>query len=276
MAFGSKPQSSAIAKEEEGPALGLDDLFIPATELETIPRLTLAIFGRAKVGKSHFGLTVAEALEGPVYIIDTEGSIKLNLIHFDSKIRDHVYVAEVLQFAGLANNKVNLVQSLDKLKKAILAVTEKAIAEGPDVKGTFIVDSATDIWDWLQTWLEEAANVKRTKSGDMPRFEWGKANEQYAIIMYMMLRTRWNVILTFRAKPAVDNQGVDFGYNIPRWQKNTDHWVDLIAELKIDESGNRVMKFTGGRYGENLPTLEDPSYSRLIEHLTKETGVTFE
>ena len=276
MAFGNKPQASAAVKEEEGSELGLDELFTPATELETIPRLTLGLQGLAKVGKSHFCLTVAEGTEGPVYIIDTEGSIKLNLIHFDSEIRSRVYVAEVLQFAGLANNKVNLVQSLTKLKKSILAVTEKAIAEGPEVKGTLIVDSATDIWDWLQVWLEEAANVKRTKSGDMPRFEWGKANEQYAIIMYMLLRTNWNIILTFRSKKAVSNEGVDLGWNIPRWQKNTDYWVDLIAELKIDDEGNRLMAFTGGRYGENLPSLPDPTFTKLIEHLTKETGVTFE
>lgn len=278
MAFGSKPSpgSKAAAPTNLPPDLELGDIFKPATELEILPRITIALSGIAKVGKSHFALTVAEATEGPVYIIDTEGAIKINLIHFKPELRKKIFVAEVLTFAGLANNKVNLVDSLDALKLAIQKVTEEAIVNHPDETGTFVIDSATDIWDWLQVWLEEAANVKRTKSGDMPRFEWGKANEIYADIMYMLIRTHWNVIATFRAKEAMSSEGQALGYNVPRWQKNTAHWFDVIGELQYDEE--RILHFTpgrAGRYGDTLPDLHKPTFGGLINLLKKETGVEF-
>ena len=282
MAFGDKgtskpsPGSKAPAASNIPIDLELGDIFKPATELEILPRITIALCGTAKVGKSHFALTVAEATEGPVYIIDTEGAIKINLIHFDPELRKRIFVAEVLTFAGMAKNKVNLVDSLDALKMAIQKVTEEAIMNHPDETGTFVIDSATDIWDWLQVWLEEAANVKRTKSGDMPRFEWGKANEQYADIMYMLIRTHWNVIATFRAKEAMSSEGVALGYNVPRWQKNTAHWFDVIGELQYEDE--RILHFTpgkAGRYGSNLPDLKEPSFKRLTELLEKQTGVKF-
>lgn len=276
MAFGKNKSTIDSPSKPDAPKLELGDRFKCATELETLPRLTVAISGLAKVGKSHFALTVAEATEGPVYVIDTEGAIKINLLHFPNEIREKIFVAEVLQFAGLAKNKVNLVESLEALKESIRLVTEEAIVNNPEITGTFIIDSATDIWDWLQIWLEEAANVKRTKSGDMPRFEWGKANEQYAEIMYMLIRTHWNVIATFRAKEAMSNEGVTLGYNVPRWQKNTMHWFDVIGELQYDDE--RVLHFTpgrAGRYGDTLPDLKNPTFKGLIEMLEKKTGVKF-
>jgi hypothetical protein len=264
----SPVQSKAPAEDDRT----IDDLFKPVVDLETVNNIFAAIQGRPKVGKSTFCLSAVAATDGPVYVIDTEGAIALNSQFFPKDQRERIFVAQVLQFAGKANNKVNLVDSLDALMEAINKISDAAIAQ-PEIKGTIIVDSATDIWDWLGIWLDEVADVKRTKTGAMPRFEWGKANEKYAEIMYMLKRTGWNVLLTYRSKEACNSEGTPLGYDVPRWQKNTAHWVDLIMEMKNDD--RRVIRFHGGRFGDRLPDLENPSFGRLIALLEKESGVKF-
>jgi hypothetical protein len=271
MAF-TKKESSVSPPALAVPEKTLDELFKPMTGLEVIDHITVGIQGRPKVGKSHFCLTALDATDGPIYVIDTEGAIKLNAQAFPPASRERLFIAEILQFAGKSNNKVNLVQSLDALMDAVNKISDAAIAE-PEIKGTIIVDSATDIWDWLGIWLDEAAEVKRTKTGAMPRFEWGKANEKYAEIMYMLLRTNWNILLTYRSKEACNSDGVPLGIDVPRWQKNTAHWLDLIVEIKKEDT--RVMRIHGGRYGENLPDLENPTMPKLLAMLKKESGVKF-
>jgi hypothetical protein len=273
MAFTKKDEEAkiAVAKANEKE---IDDYFKPSVDLEEIDHIVVAIQGRPKVGKSHFCITVAEATDGPLYIIDTEGAIKVNVLQFPKEIRERIFVSEALTFAGKANNKINLVESLDALIGAVNKVSDAAMAE-PDIKGTIIIDSATDIWEWLQIWLDEAAEVKRTKTGAMPRFEWGKANEKYAEIMYMLMRTGWNIILTFRAKEACNSDGVPLGYDIARWQKNTAHWVDLVTEIRKENDGSYTMRFLGGRYGDKLPDLPNPTMARLMTLLKKESGVKF-
>jgi hypothetical protein len=267
---GSPAASSKAVPMEDDRVL--DDFFKPIVELETVNNLFAAIQGRPKVGKSTFCLSAVAATDGPVYVLDTEGAIRLNSQSLPREQRERIFVAEVLQFAGKSNNKVNLVESLDALIAAVNKISDAALAE-PEIKGTIIVDSATDIWDWLGIWLDEAAEVKRTKTGAMPRFEWGKANEKYAEIMYMLKRTNWNVLMTYRSKEACNSDGTPLGFDIPRWQKNTAHWVDLIMEMKNEDK--RYIRFHGGRFGDKLPDLMDPTVARLIKLLEKESGVKF-
>jgi len=66
---------------------------------------------------------------------------------------------------------------------------------------------------------------------------------------------------------------VPLGSDVPRWQKNTAHWLDLIVEIKKEDT--RVMRIHGGRYGENLPDLENPTMPKLLAMLKKESGVKF-
>ena len=83
---------------------------------------------------------------------------------------------------------------------------ERMIIES-GVMGTIVIDSGTDMWDWLSTWLELEGATKFNKSDNsMNRTEWGKANKKYADFMYLLLRCNWNVIWTFRAHPVIDRK----------------------------------------------------------------------
>lgn len=268
MGFKTGLNSSKQPSEEKR---RLQDVFKPAVELESVRGLKFALYGKAKVGKTHFCMTARR----PIYIIDTEGSASVNKAAFPKEVQEEMFIAEVIQAASKRDKEIDLVKSLDALVEAIDIVTDAVITseEENTPRGTIVIDSATDIWDWLGIWLDEAAGAKTTKSGDMPRFEWGKANKKYAEMMYMLLRSGWNVVMTFRAKSAVNSKGEDLGYIVPRWQKNTDYWMDLIGEMSKD--AHRRIIFRGGRYGEHIPDLVDPTWDSLEQHLSKITGITF-
>lgn len=249
----------------------LDEIFKPAVGLEHVPYLRMAIFGRAKIGKTHFALTAANT--GPVWIIDTEGAVNINIMSVPPELRSRIHVADILCFSDKKNRKVDLVASLDALRDAIDKLTDY-IKDNPGEIGTIVVDSATDMWDWMSIWLEEEGATNFSTGGKMLRTEWGKANKKYAELMYMLLGSGWNIILTFRAREAVNSKGESLGFDNARWQKNTDYWIDLICEYRKDGL-DRSLRVIGGRFGDSISPLTNPNWDDLLDHLEKQTGVTF-
>ncbi len=273
MAWDSAPV--AAAKDEPRKSRPVSELFTPAVDLESSDSLKVALYGRAKVGKSHFAYSAAQ--DEKVYIIDTENSAKTLLKRFPPSLQQNINVINVMMTAGKTDKKVDLIASLNAMYEAIDSLTDMILEQQESNKesGCIILDSATDLWDWLQIWLEERANVKRTASGDMPRFEYGKANKKYTEFIQMLLRSDWDVILTFRAKEAMTSKGESLGYDNPRWQKNTDYWVDLIAELKRDGT-DHIMSFVGGRYGDWIDDITNPTWRKLKAHINSQAGITFD
>jgi len=269
--FGSK-STTPPAK----PKRGLHEVFKPSVELEAVKGLKMGVYGRPKVGKTHFAMTAPT----PIYFIDTEGTARLIAKRFDEARQLEIHIAEVLEEADKSKHKIDLTMSLDALGEAVDLITDAVIASNdPDSPtyekyGTIVIDSGTDVWEWLGIWLEEKATTKKTNSGDMPRFEWGKANKKYIQMMYMLLRSNWNVIMTFRVKEAMDSQGNSLGWDDPKWQKNTGYWLDMVAEISEDALGP-VMRFKGlDRFGKIHADIQNPTWERIVEELGKHAGIT--
>jgi hypothetical protein len=270
MGWGNTPsEASTSAATRTGRSL--DEIFKPAVNLENVPYLRMAVYGRAKIGKTHFALTAAQT--GPVWIIDTEGAVNINIMSVPKELRSRIHVADILCFSDKKNRKVDLVASLDALRDAIDKLTDY-IKDHPEELGTIVVDSATDMWDWMSIWLEEEGATSFSAGGKMLRTEWGKANKKYAELMYMLLGSGWNIILTFRAREAVNSKGESLGFDNARWQKNTDYWIDLICEFRKD-SLDRTLRISGGRFGDSISPLTNPDWTNLLDHIEQQTGVTF-
>lgn len=263
MGFGNK----GLAKVTESEKKNLKDLFKPSVELELVAGLKIGVYGRWKVGKTHFALTAPT----PVYVVDTEGSARTNVKVFPKERQEKVFISEVINWADKVGKKVDLMASLDAVMDSVDVLTDM-ILESKEVEGTIVIDSASDIWEWLNQWLELQADTKRTSAGNISRLEWGKANRKYTEFMYMLLRSRWNVVMTFRSFEAINDKGQSMGYDQPKWQKNTPYWLDLITELVNDGTGT-VMKFRGDRFGRLTEDLRDPTWERLVEYLRKKSGV---
>lgn len=94
-------------------------------------------YGNPGTGKTHFGFT----MPGPIFCIDTENKAHSITDKFDKEI----YLFEVNNYDEAMNA---LSQSLDALEK---------YQQEEDVRGTLMVDSMSNMWDWAQQKYMEMA-----------------------------------------------------------------------------------------------------------------------
>jgi PIN domain nuclease of toxin-antitoxin system len=273
----------------DGNSKDIADLFTPVVELEIDDGLHMGVYGPSKMGKTTFCTTAPL----PQYWIDTESNMKKEAKKLPKDIQEQIFVSEVLKWATVAQGgkkkkKIDLVASMEMAFDAMDALTDKVtqmneekkkrIEAGEEVThgapGTMIIDSATDIWKWISLWKDQGAGgkLKKTKSGSIPRYEWGHANERYAEFIYMLLTSGWHVIMTFRSQQAVNNKGEDVGYLKARWQKDTDYWLDLIMEANTD-GVDFVWKFKGDRFGKISGSIANPTWDTLLQRIHDESGV---
>jgi hypothetical protein len=250
MALGKK-----IKDEPERVPRNIKEIFKPSVELEHVSGLKIACWGRAKVGKTHLAMTAPK----PIYGIDTEGSWSLNRLQFPKDVQEQIHVAQVLYEADKKLHKVDVVKSLDAAYEAMDVLTD-FIADYKGPIGTIVIDSGSDIWDWLGTWKDESNFT------DPGRLAWGHANKRYNEFIMMMLHSQWNVIGCFRAEAAVGDRGADLGYDKAKWQKKTDYWFDVILEMKYDGLTRQVI-FKGDRFGGTHTPLTNPTWDSIVKHL---------
>lgn len=274
--FGKTVTTEKAPSPLEGKSM--KDLYIPATSLPKIRWLKLGIWGAPKVGKTHFAMTNPK---GKIFIIDTEGSAKTNIQMFPDEVKKRVFIFDVLSHAVTKEGEIDY----DHLVAVLEDVIKKTAQEIKEVGGenvTIVIDSATDIWDWLSIWIGEQPDVEKIgKDKDkVNRLAWHRPNKKYAEIFRNLMMADCNIILTFIAKEAVGENGANLGYTEPRWQKNTLRWLDVVVQL--DKVGStRTMKFTGsknvgGRIVDKMPDLDNPDWAKMCAHIEKHTGVKFE
>ena len=243
--------------------------FKASVNLEVVKGLKIALHGKEKTGKSHFAGTAP----APIYIIDTEGAWHLNRLAFPHDKQEQIFVSEVLYMAGKKDGKVDVVASLDAAMEAIDALTTLIRETPPEKTGTIVVDSVTDIWDWLAIWKDTAILPGPDTKGS--RLEWGHANRRYAEFILMLLHSQWHVILTGKSDEIVSDKGVSLGIDRAKWQKKTGYYVDVIAEMKKDAQGVRTLTLKGDRFGDIREVIPNPSWDVLIKAFEKRTGVKF-
>jgi len=216
------------------------------------------------VGKSHFALTAPE----PIHVIDTEFGIAPLLLKEPFSSKD-IRVFEAAQLS-VETAELDPIQSIEAV--------EQAVAYLKDINtGTIVIDTVTDIWQWIGAWLETVATA-RTQSGRPYQFEWGKANIRYRrLILRLMAKPRVHVILTGQPRPLYDEQGRRLGSMEPRVQRQTEHMVDAVLYLeKRSYPGyvKYVATLTKCRFQRGFnTTIEDITFDRLVNVLETELGV---
>ncbi len=198
--------------------------------------LRIGVYGLTNSGKTHFALTAPE----PVFVIDTElgarpvvtraGSPFLARENGGTADRDKdIRIADVL--VKNEEGEVDLIKSLRATEEAIEVVCKYA-AEHQDQRGTIVLDTASELWAWYGLWLESEGATRFTKSGEMLRVEWGKVNRPYTQQMYRMMLSGWNVVVTGKAREIYTRGGEPTGMFTGRWQKDTEHWLDVVLEAR--------------------------------------------
>lgn len=203
----------------------VDEFFRVVSELPPVEGLKVGVYGVTGAGKTHFALTAPK----PIFVIDTEFGARLPAENVGDK--DGIYIFEALQLDEETMD-VDPIGSLEKVEEALRAVI-RYIQENKDQRGTIVLDSASDIWQWLGIWLEEDPGTKK-KDDRILRFEWGKANKRYMMMIQKLLRSKWNIVLTGKVQEVFDAEGKPvLGRYKARWQKDTEYWLDIVLKADI-------------------------------------------
>jgi len=239
----------------------VEEFFKPTIELPPVEGLKVGVFGPTGIGKTDFALRETPR---PVFVIDTEFGARLVAEEMSDK--EKIYIMEALRLSEETYD-VDPIGSLEDVENALQAIL-KFISENREIRGTVVIDSATDIWTWLGIWLDEEAATKFTKTGQMLRTEWGHANKRYMRMIWRLLRTKWHVIMTGKEQEVYSSKGEPTGRTKPRWQKDTVHWLDLV--LKGIPEPNHHGRWTiikcrawGGLKGDFV----DLTWSKLVDWL---------
>jgi len=248
--------------KENGEVLNVD-AFFKRVESEEVKMkyLKVGIWGPEGCGKTYFSMTAPE----PILIIDTDGGAEgVRTHHFEDKDIRIFFVDPVDYDTG----KIDVERALNDVEDAVKAIA-KAVKQG-GIK-TVVLDSGTDIWNWMYTWLEGIAHL--TKIGTIPQFEWGKANERWRKIFHTLKWLPVNFILTGQEK--VISEKKEEVVKRAAWQKQTRYWVDIkIKVFKKTIEGSNKWQFCGLlekiRFMQiEQATLCNLSWNKLIDYLKK-------
>lgn len=260
--------------------LSIDDLF-KKPDLNVVNEgLFITCYGRTGSGKTHLGLTMAEILKGPVFIIDTEvksveqviagkKNDKFRKLSEEGKIkvfRSVVKEPKEIEINGIKKtiNKINFVKSLEKLERAIDLVCDYAI-ENPEPKGGVIIDSASEFWTWHKHRLDhllEKGELKTTKDGAMMRTEWGKANAPYTESMYQLMDCGFDVFITGKSKEIYDKSGKETGQIKGHFQSDTETWAIVRGEL-VKVGDKREFRILKSRMFDSGTVIKDPTFKKI-------------
>ena len=249
---------NVVAKPE---ILKFEDFWKKPHEIVQKTGLKVLLWGEPETGKTHAALTFPP----PVYVVDTEFGTAPLLHKFEGK---EIYVFEACQLDARA--EVDPLQSLEAVEKAITALQRLE-------KGTVVIDSATDIWQWIVMWLEQTAR-RKTESGQPYRFEYGEANRRYRKLIMRLMAQPVNVVLTAQVQSVFDIDGRETGARVPRVQRQTQHMVDLSIHLqKSFNPATKGVVYVGTiekcRWERTFhKEIVDVTYERIVAAL-KELGV---
>lgn len=199
------------------------NIFTPLKEIEVVPGLKIGIWGPPETGKTYFIGTCPE----PVYVIDTEfGTAQVYKYHFPDK---EIYVKNV-RIAQKDPTKVDYEATFKQIEDAVYSLQDLE-------RGTIAIDSMSDVYTWMNAWVEDTAPRQKSKSGNtyMMQTEWGKRNTRYRNLVYSMISLPINIVFTAQPKKeyggASSSEGTSGTGYIARWLDAHDHWVDVVLKM---------------------------------------------
>ena len=231
-----KAEEKKEKKEETKPPPS----FVKLVPSMTTKKLKIAVHGMPKRGKTRFAMSSA-VNNGPTYIIATEPGVKPLARLFPGS---EIYFMEVYEpdFEGLF--EVEATETLKNIDYAVRYI-RKLCLEDPSSVGTVVVDSVTDVWKWVQEWMK-AEILKIDKTARVKQqWDWGHANTKYQNIIMQLISLPCHVILTAQDREEYAGPGEVTGDTVPRWQKQTPFWVDVVVKMFRNTEKSGEVKYYG-------------------------------
>ena len=202
--------------------------FDKITDVQQKKGLKVGIYGNCNTGKTYFGFTSPK----PIYFVDTEmgaGSVGLQ---FDS---ENLFVKEVC----LHKKDESEVLEKDDVKNfEMINQLIKSVADNKE--GTIVIDSGTDLWSFCQSYCK----VKHFKIKPDQRlkfqFDWGYINNMYQNLIYRLLKSSLNVVITARSREEYIGSSPS-GIFLAHWQKSTDYYLDVVIQNQKEKTKTGVV-----------------------------------
>lgn len=238
------------------------ELFTSADKYVHKRGLKIGVYGPPESSKTYFCCTCP----GDVMLLDTEfGSYPVAKKFKDKTIN----IADIT----VINQQTDDIDSNASIARAEIAL--KTIKDMQ--KGTVCIDSVSDIWSWMGSWLEETASLRSKKTGKMLQLEWGKANARYRNMIVKLLSKPVHVVLTAQQKSVYTSGGQATDMVEPSWQKLTPYWVDIVVRLEktFSTSGTYYNGYIEKCRWERAfnAKLDDVSFQGVVDVLTDKLGV---
>ena len=247
-----------------------EDLFKKPEEITR--GLKVALAGDEDVGKSYTALSFPP----PIYVINTEPLGIIRIVHHFPGKDINIFDAFVID---PNTDQPDPIASIDAIDEAIRALRDLK-------EGTIVLDSATHLWQWVQSWLNEQ-QVKRTKSGTILQFEYAIAFDKYRAMVLRLLARPTHFVMTSQMRDVYDARGQSTGGREPRWFGETPHQVDCWwlmekATTVLGQNQPSVIKYRATLQRERwqrmrkVYTVEDLTYEKIIKTLNEGLGIPLE
>jgi hypothetical protein len=259
-------------------ALDPASLFRPLAPPER-RRVVCSIWGEPKKGKTHFALTFPD----PIYLLD------LNLGAEDLQPK---FAGKQIVHAPLVPDDMLDPASVARALNTFMAGWRWALREASQRSGTVVVDTASQLWRWVQTVYLESIRQKRFRAevakrgGDESRvdyenirlyqYDYALANNAMANILNLALAAEGaNVVLIHHAQEKYDASGNPTGKLHMRGYAETPAIVGVQLQLYKTPDGqfmSRLEHFRpdGTKEGLSIPNLNYTLLSALV-HNTPDT-----
>lgn len=180
-------------------------------------KLDIGVYGKPKTGKTHFALSAP----GPIFFIDTEGG---------TGPLEHKF-ADDKDIAIHTIKKVGDDYSQDHVKAwEEFQETVNMLLENQDKFETVVVDSTTDIWNYVRNYCKVKIWNKSPEERLDQQWDWGEINSRYTNTVQKLLGADFHVIFTARSKQEYAAAGEPTGNYDPKWQKRTTHWLNVVVQ----------------------------------------------
>lgn len=247
-----------------------EEIFKPASQVAIHKKgLKILLYGPEDTMKTGFALSCPP----PVYIIDTElGAPPLFRFFPEKEIHwcDGTYL----------DPNTDMPDPLRALQR--LEATISLLKDVP--KGTVAIDSGTDVWDWIEHWLEE---VGKKKEGQVLRFEWYKAKQRWRQLILRLMAKPLHFVMTAQPQAIYVSDGrggyADSGEIRPRLEKASPHVFDIVVRTmkwNVEDPATKKKKVhymaevTKCRFSKDFrPAIEEITFDKLTAKLKEQLGI---
>jgi len=226
-------------------------LFTPLRKLGQKRKPKIGVWGDTETGKSHFILTCPE----PIYVIDTEFGISPLAHKFKDK---EIYVMETF-IEDPETMKADPLKSLSRVEEAVDSLRDVE-------EGTIAIDSGTDLWQWCEAYMKaEVGEIGRK----MLQWDWQIANKRYKNLMLKLLSRNTVFVITAQPQELYLGPGQRTGIYVPRWQKQTPFWMDVVLHMEKKPLISPEPKVKSSSQFDRLKYIQQPRRAKYIATVEK-------